>query len=238
MARRWTPDDLAYLHRTYGRYPISTLATRLHRTPKAIQIKANTIGLSDRLPPGHSPLAWAERRRCGNHWGATTAIIRAAKRDGVLRRAHHAQARPYIAPNAWIEEYLEQRYATPPDETQDTITRTWVPTAHLADQLGIPRARAADRLTNQRGRLKRLARFTRRVQVRTQAGQPLYWHPTDARDLVNAWRTECRNQTLNVSPELTRASSKPSTPPCRKKPSTSANARTPASSSSAPAYGD
>jgi len=190
MSRRWTPAEDAYLRRTYGRYPVITIANKLTRGTSAVRNRAQRLGIQDRIPRGYTPLAWAHTRPCGPHWGASHAIIKAAKRDGVLRQAPFTRGRPYIAPTTWIEAWLENRHTAPVDLTTEHVIRYWIRTRDLAADLGIPHTHAAQKLLHQRGRLRRLAKHARRTQIKGLPGQPLFWHPTDAKRLAQTWRTQ------------------------------------------------
>jgi hypothetical protein len=235
MSRRWAPAEDAYLRRTYGRYPIRTLTRKLKRTTSAVRNRAQRIGIQDRHPPGYSPLAWAHTRPCGNHWGASHAIIKAAKRAGVLRQANHVRGRPYIAPTTWIEQWLEDRHTAPVDATTEHVMQYWIRTRDLAEMLGIRASHAASKLIHMRGRLRKLAKHARRTQIKGLPGQPLYWHPTDAKRLAHEWRTQCQNPTHATSPALTPSPSSASTTPSPPKPATLATRRAKARTWSQPA---
>ena len=201
MSRRWTPEEDAYLTRAYGRAHPNTMSKRLNRTPKAIQMRALKLALGDRVPHGYSLLIWAHTRPAGKHWGASQSIIKAAKRDGVLRQATHLRGRPYIAPTKWIDAWIDHRYTAPVDTQLEEILATWVRTRTLATWLGIPPAHAANRLLHTRGWLQRNTRTCRRYHALTLPGQPLYWHPTDAKNLVERYhrRNECQPTTQSTS---------------------------------------
>lgn len=47
MAKRWTPEELAYLQDSWGVYSIETIAKNLNRSINAVRLKAQRIGLGD-----------------------------------------------------------------------------------------------------------------------------------------------------------------------------------------------
>ena len=47
--RRWTEAEIEFLHRTYPKYPAPVIAKYLKRTPAAVHIYANRLGI--RKPP-------------------------------------------------------------------------------------------------------------------------------------------------------------------------------------------
>jgi hypothetical protein len=186
VRKRWTPTQLEYLQRMYKRQPINTTVDGVnqrgpHKTRHAIEAQAYKRGLTGaHLPRGYTILAEAHYRQGANPQASET-ILRAAKRDGVLRRHHMYPGSPWIAPTEWVEQWLEQRYAH--KQEFEHVTRTWVRTRVIAEALGI---RPGD-IGNRRAAntpLGRDLRQCRTQRVTFEPGQPNYWHPQDVQWLL------------------------------------------------------
>ena len=189
MTRRhpWTPEQNDALKRWYNRKPLTWIQSVLNtkgapRTIQAIKLQAQKRGIADTLPRGYGRLVDAHHKRCGRSPGATHAIIQAAKKDGVHKQLKHMRGRPHIAPNAWIDQYLnnllEER------EKAHSISGWWS-TQELAQALGVAPYALTDASNGKvKGSFARDVRACRREKLMNTVGRPLRWEPEACERLV------------------------------------------------------
>lgn len=192
--RAWTPEMDDRLRKIYNYRPMASIVASINevsavpRTRRSILMRAAKLGIGDRIPKGYVTLIEAHPRMCGDHYGASVAIVRAAKRDGVLKQMHYRRGRPYIAPEEWVEQYVQQRLEVKVDEDLAYVKATWWRTRRFAAELGISPQHACARLLHTRGWLSNRAKGARWVKLHGEAGQPIYWHPDDAQAILRDWR--------------------------------------------------
>jgi hypothetical protein len=205
---RWTEEELSILSRTYPAYGSIEASRRLRRqgfdrSPSAAQKRAVVMGLvfnegkhRRRLVPLVD--AHARYRNYGDDRGtAHRYIVEAARRDGVLQRAH-AYPRVYMAPREWVDRYVELLAAQ--EEAEAEIERTWLTTPQVAELLGTTHKSVATLVGP--GRSKKVGpmyaavnRMThlRLMRVRGRNGSvALYWEPASVHREV-AWYRAARN---------------------------------------------
>jgi hypothetical protein len=192
---RYTEVERDIIRRMYNRHPPDAVqrailrATGVLRATGSIRSEAQRLGVNgDRIPHGYVRLVDAHDQFHGTHYSSSRAIVRAARADGVLRKAHHVTHRPLIAPKAWVDAWLAQHYSVPtPDGTPEADVIDWLPTPEVARRLGTDPMHTADRLLRTPGRLRTLAKGARHTRLKHRRGAPRVWHPDDVDRIVAAW---------------------------------------------------
>lgn len=198
---RYTEAENDVLRRLYGRHPPkrvqALMAERsgILRALGSIRSQARRLGVNgDRIPQGYVRLVEAHDQWHGTHYSSSRAIVRAARRDGVLRKAHHVTHRPLIAPRKWVDAWLADHYrveATDPT-ARDVDVMDWIPTPEVARRLGTDPMYTADRLLNTQGRLRDLAKGARTARLMHRQGRPRVWHPDDVDRIVREYHAHRR----------------------------------------------
>ena len=145
--RRWTEEEDRIIADTYPKRGAIGTTERLARQgfPRArasVQNRARKIGVQYDRDGGATmiPLVAAHARdRVGGGQRAHQQIVRAAARDGVLRRGS-AHPHVYLAPIPWVDAYMARLDATITEERD--LRATWLTTREVAALFGYRSARA------------------------------------------------------------------------------------------------